>query len=108
MGGSKVGLALRNRLGEEGMRDLDEYMDQRLDAGRAEMVNAVTDRLDTRFSALDYRFKECAKRDDMVEGFARITNQMLEQKAEILRWNFVFWLGELSAIGLLLTFILNG
>ena len=93
-----VGLALRDRLGDNGVHDLKDYLEEHLEAGRVDVVNAITERL-------DYRINECAKREDMANGFARVEKQMSDTKVEILRWSFVFWIGQVGA--LLLSFLLK-
>jgi hypothetical protein len=95
-----VGLVLRDRLGENGVRDLDDYMHEHREAWRVEVVNVVTERL-------DYRMNECARRDDMTQGFARVGRQMDETKVDILRWSFAFWIGQVVAIGVLLSYMLG-
>lgn len=94
-----IGLALRDRLGENGVRDLEDHLEKHREAGRVDVVNAVTERL-------DYRFNECAKRDEMINGFARVEKQMAEMKVEILRWSFVFWIGQVATIAVLLAYML--
>ena len=41
----------------------------------------------------------------MTNGFARVEKQMSDAKVEILRWSFVFWIGQVGA--LLLSFLLK-
>jgi hypothetical protein len=94
------GLALRERLGENGARDLEDYMEKHREAGRVDVVNAVSERL-------DYRISECARREDMVNGFARVEKQMAEMKVEMLRWSFVFWIGQVATIAVLLSYMLT-
>ena len=86
-----VGLALRDRLGETGVRDVNDYVEEHLESGRVDVVNAVAERL-------DYRINECAKREDMMVGFARVEKQMADTKFEILRWSFVFWIAQIATV----------
>jgi hypothetical protein len=95
-----VGLALRDRLGENGVRDLEDHLEQHGEAGRVDVVNAISERL-------DFRINECAKREDMVSGFARVEKQMAEMKVEILRWSFAFWIGQVAMFGALLSYMLR-
>ena len=64
------------------------------------MVNAIAERLDHRINA-------CAKREDMTSGFARVENKMSETKVEILRWSFLFWIGQVATIAALLSYMLK-
>ena len=95
-----VGLALRDCLGENGVRDLNDYMEEHRHAWRVEVVNAIAERLDHWINA-------CAKREDMTIGFARVEKQMSEMKVEILRWSFLFWIGQVTTIAALLSYMLK-
>lgn len=95
-----VGLALRDRLGENATRDLEDVLEQQRDAWRDDVVNAISERL-------DYRFKECAKREEMTEAFSRVARQIAETKVDILRWSFAFWIGEVATIAVLLSYMLK-
>lgn len=78
-----VGLALRDRLGDSGVRDLEIYIEQNEENRRTDEVNQITERL-------DFRMNECAKRNEMTDGFSRIVSQMADIKVDILRWSFAF------------------
>ena len=92
----RAGSALLETLGDNGVRDLDDYVNEHGVAWRDDLVNAITERLDC-------RLKECAKRDDVV----RIEKQMSETKAEMLRWSFVFWIGQAAMVAVLLSYMLD-
>ena len=36
-------------------------------------------------------------RREMAEGFAQIRKEMADQRVELLRWTFIFWLGQVAA-----------
>lgn len=93
-----VGVALRDRLGEDGARGLDEYVESAGEVWRTNVINACTDRFDA-------RLQECAKPNEMNEGFARIVNQLADTRVEILRWSFAFWLGQVAVIVAFMAFI---
>jgi len=95
-----VGLALRDRLGEHGVRDLETYIEQHEENRRTDVVNQITERL-------DFRMNECAKRHEMTDGFSRVVNQMADVKVEILRWSFAFWVGQVAVIAVLLSYMLR-
>jgi len=95
-----VGLALRDRLGENGVRDLETYIEQHEENRRTDVVNQITERL-------DFRMNECAKRNEMLEGFSRIVDRMADMKVELLRWSFAFWIGEVAVIMAMLSYMLR-
>lgn len=93
-----VGVALRDRLGEDGARGLDEYVESAGEVWRSDVISACTERFEV-------RLQECAKRNEMNEGFARIVNQLADTRVEILRWSFAFWLGQVAVIVGFMAFI---
>ena len=95
-----VGLALRDRLGDNGVRDLEIYIEQHEENRRTDVVNRITERL-------DFRMSECAKRNEMTDGFSHVVSQMADMKVELLRWSFAFWIGQLAVIAMLLSYMLR-
>ena len=95
-----VGLALRDRLGDTGVRDLEIYIEQHEENRRTDVVNQITERL-------DFRMNECAKRNEMTDGFSRIASQMADIKVDILLWSFAFWVGQVVVIAVLLSYMLR-
>lgn len=95
-----VGLALRDRLGENGVRDLHDYVDEHRQAWRTDVVNAIDERL-------DLRLKDCARREDLVRIEGRLSSRISETKVEILRWSFAFWIGQIATIAALLSYMLR-
>ena len=95
-----VGLALRDRLGDNGVSDLEIYIEQHEENRRTDVVNQITERL-------DFRMNECAKRNEMTDGFSRIISQMADIKVDILRWSFAFWVGQVVVIAVLLSYMLK-
>jgi len=94
-----VSLVLRERLGEDGARELNDFIEQHEDIWRADVVNTCTDRFDARLH--DY-----SKRSDVYEGFERIVNKLADLRVELLRWSFAFWVGQIVVIAALLRFLL--
>ena len=48
-----------------------------------------------------------ALRVEMHDGFAAIRRDMSNQRAELLKWSFAFWIGQLAAMCGLLAFMLR-
>jgi hypothetical protein len=90
---------LRERLGEDGARELNDFVEQHTDLWRTDVVNTCTDRFDARLH--DY-----SKRTDVYEGFERIVNKLADLRVELLRWSFAFWVGQIVVIAALLRFLL--
>jgi hypothetical protein len=94
-----VAVTLRDRLGEDGARELNDFVEQHGDAWRMDVVNTCTERFDTRLH--DY-----TKRSDVADGFERIINRLADLRVEILRWSFAFWIGQIVVIAALLRVLL--
>lgn len=90
-----VSPALRERLGDDGARELNDFVEQHADMWRSDVVNTCTDRFDGRLH--DY-----ARRSEVSEGFERIVNKLADLRVEMLRWSFAFWLGQILAIAAIL------
>ena len=95
MGKIVIGVALRDRLGEEGARALSDYVEQHADTWRTDVVNTCIDRIDGRLH--DY-----ARRDDVAVGFEKIVNKLADLRVELVRWSFAFWLGQIVAFAAIL------
>lgn len=90
---------LRERVGDDGARELNDFVEQHADLWRTDVVNTCTDRFDARLH--DY-----SKRSDVYEGFERIVNKLADLRVELLRWPFAFWVGQIVVIAALLRFLL--
>jgi len=101
-----VGVALRERLGEDGVRALDEYVERRTEVWRTEVVNTCTERFDV-------RLQNYAGKNDVLDGFNKVIDKLADTKieladrlsnmrVELLRWSFAFWLGQILAIAAIL------
>ena len=44
---------------------------------------------------------------EMHDGFAAVTKEMAELRAELLKWSFAFWIGQFAATIALLAFMLR-
>ena len=76
-----VGLLLRDRLGPEVTQGLTEYVERNGEVWRADVIQTCTERLDRRMERID-------------DGFARIVNQIADLKADLVKWSFKFWFGQ--------------
>ena len=90
---------LRDRLGEDGARELNDFVEQHTDLWRTDVVNTCTERFDARLH--DY-----PKRSDVSEGFERIVDKLADLRVELLRWSCAFWVGQIVVVAALLRFLL--
>jgi len=95
-----VTVLLRERLGDDGARELHEFVEQHGDVWRSDVVNTCTERMDGRLH--DY-----AKRSDVLEGFERIVNKLADMRVELLRWSFAFWIGQIVVLAAVLRVLIR-
>jgi len=95
-----AGVALRERLGEHGTRELGEFVDRHSESVRADVVNICTERLDETRIALgaqiaDVRFELSEKIGDVK---VELSGRLADLRVELLRWSFLFWVGQVAAL----------
>ena len=93
-----VGDALRERLGDDASKALNEYVERSGEEWRGRVLEVCGERVEGRMHLY-------ADRNEVVDGFARIAAQMADMKVEILRWSFAFWLGQVAVMAALLAFM---
>ncbi len=87
--------ALRERLGGRAARDLEEFTDANRARWSEDVLHPASDRFENRLTA-----EMAAFRLEMQSGFGDL-------RVEVLRWSFLFWIGQIAAIAGLLAFMLN-
>jgi hypothetical protein len=50
---------------------------------------------------------DAALRVEMHDGFALVRQEMAGTRAELLKWSFLFWVGQVAAVAGLLAFMLR-
>ena len=100
---ANVAPVLRERLGEEPTRALVALVDEAGAQVKGEVMDAVTERFGRMLA------EECGKvRVAVAEQSARLEVRLVEQRAELLKWSFLFWIGQVAAMAALLAFMLRG
>lgn len=84
----RVPAVLRSRLGDDATFSLLEFMDVQ----REEVLAAATSRYEARLTA-----EMAALRRD-------VTQELATTRTEMLRWSFVFWIGQVAAISAIVAF----
>jgi len=119
-----LSLRLRGQLGPEASEDLSDAFEElqndmlaitndrfeaRLDARlRVLATQVVTDIARTQAELRqEIAYSNSALRVAIVEGMSRISAEIAETRIDVLRWSFVFWLGQVVATATLLAFMLR-
>lgn len=81
--------ALRQKLGEDGTKELIALIEQAAKGLRENIGETAAERLERRIA----------------ETKAEIKADMANLKAELIKWMFVFWLGQMAAVYTLLKLV---
>jgi hypothetical protein len=87
--------ALRERLGVKAAHDLEEFTENLSSRWSDNVLHTASERFDNRLAV-----EMAALRLEMQKGFGDL-------RVEVLRWSFLFWIGQVAAVAGLLTFMLN-
>ena len=115
-----LGIVLRGRLGPEASQDLSNAFEE----GRNDMLTMTTERFDGRLMAVGAELRaeiyqtqselrqEMARMDAglrvaLTEGLSKIRTEMAEMRVDVIRWSFLFWIGQVAATATLLAFMLR-
>jgi hypothetical protein len=109
MAGPVVSIRLREKLGSEASDDLAAALED----AKKDMLIAAHDRFEARLGTAAAELRQeiatgdAALRVAFTEGLARIRTEIADMRVDVLRWSFVFWLGQVIAIATLLAFMLR-
>ena len=108
-----IGEHLHDRLGAAPAADLMHT----LNAAQSETLTLAGERFDARLTAtcaqLRAELREAIVNGDasirvaLVEGLSQIRKEMSDLRVDVLRWSFLFWLGQVAAIGTMFTILLR-
>ncbi len=83
--------ALTMRLGHEGARELTELLDTAQQTWSQQVLTVVTERFERR----------------LIDECAQLRVEMAKDRFEMTKWMFLFWLGQVAAMAVLLNFMLR-
>jgi len=91
---------LRERLGEEGAEALVQLINQATEVGKGDVVAVVEEKFERRLT------EEVSK---LRAEIGHLRGEMIERiesvRSELIKWMFVFWVGQIGAIvGILFAF----
>jgi len=116
----ELGVALRGRLGADAASDLVEAFR----AAQNDMLMTATERFEARLSTVAAELRgemaslksdlrqeiaagDTALRVALVEGLSLIRREMSDMRVDVLRWSFLFWLGQVAATATMLAMLLR-
>ncbi len=113
---------LRDVLGEEASDSLVRFVDQKLDQRKHEMLEFIEEKFERRLAEelgkvnvnianleqrLDNRITvEISKINERItDEIAGVKNQISDTRADLIKWMFIFWIGQVGALlGILFAF----
>ena len=96
--------ALQKRLGPDGIAGLGELFVEARKDWTADVIGVVTDRFERRLTEETSKLRVemtqgfAALRQEMAAGFGALRQQLADQRFELLKWAFIFWVGQFFAV----------
>jgi hypothetical protein len=119
MSAVRIGSALLEKLGEPASAELTEILDGQRGATEA-VVREGTERFERRLveenskirlemgaMRSDLRTEIGELRCEMRQGFADLRRDMASDRFELLKWAFLFWVGQLASISAIVGLLLR-
>ena len=91
----RIPAALRAHLGDDATFGLIELLETERKDWSQQVVSMVADRFERRLAEELSRFRE------------QITQELVTTRVDMLKWSFVFWIGQVAAMAGLLSFMLR-
>ena len=98
----RVPAALRARLGDDATFGLIEILDSERKDWSDQVLTAAADRFERRLSE-----EISALRVELHDGLLSVRQELATTRVEMLKWSFLFWLGQVAAMAGLLGFMLR-
>ena len=104
-----LGLRLRDKLGPEASQDLGTAFEE----VHKQMLTTAAERFDSRLVSVEYNMRQEMTRIEsglhvaIAEGLATIRTDVSDARADVLRWSFLFWIGQFAATAALLGILLR-
>jgi hypothetical protein len=102
MAGSRIPVALRARLGDEATFGLIELFDSERKDWSEHVLCVAADRFERRLTE-----EISALRVEVHDGLSSVRQELATTRVEMLKWSFLFWVGQVAAMAGLLAFMLR-
>ena len=113
MTGGRVPAALRARLGDDATFGLIEVLDSDRKEWSEHVLSVAADRFERRLTE-EISALRVEVRDALHDGLssvrqemASVRQEMATTRVEMLKWSFLFWVGQIAAMAGLLAFMLR-
>ncbi len=105
--------ALREKLGDDGMAELQMVVNNAGRQWKDDVLAIAGERFERRLAEeigalrIDVAKEFAALRVEMAKEFAAVRREMAQSHAHLLKWSFLFWVGQVAAMGAMMAFLLN-
>jgi len=107
MASSRIPVALRGRLGDDATFGLIELLDSDRKDWSEQVVSVAADRFERRLTE-EMSGLRLELREGLHEGLTAVRQEVATTRVEMLKWSFLFWIGQVAAMAGLLAFMLRG
>ena len=94
--------ALMEKLGDDGMVDLRMVIDDAGQRWKEDVLTVSAERFERRLAEEIGAF-----RSDMAKEFAAVRVEMAHMQVNLLKWSFLFWIGQFAAVSGMMAFLLK-
>jgi hypothetical protein len=104
---------LREKLGDEAMGGLHTFVEDARREWKHEVLTLATERFDRRLGEdigalrLDMAKEFAAVRMEMASMKTDLRTEMAETRFSMLKWAFVFWIGQFAAVSAMMALLLR-
>jgi hypothetical protein len=98
MAAGRIPGPLRDRLGLDATVGLMELLDEERNEWSEQVLSIAADRFECRLTA-----EISGLRAELRQGLAAVRQELATTRVEMLKWSFVFWIGQVAAMAGLLS-----
>jgi hypothetical protein len=106
MASGRVPAAVRTRLGDDAPFGLIELLDSDRREWSEHVLSVAADRFERRLTEEISDFRE-EIREGLRDGLTSVRQEIATTRVEMLRWSFLFWIGQVAAMAGLLAYMLG-
>lgn len=106
MASGRVPVAVRTRLGDDATFGLIELLDSDRREWSEHVLSVAADRFERRLTEEVSALRE-EVREGLHDGLTSVRHEIATTRIEMLKWSFVFWVGQVAAMAGLLAFMLG-
>ena len=106
MASGRVPAAVRTRLGDDATFGLIELLDSDRREWSEHVLSVAADRFERRLVEEVSGFRE-EIREGLHDGLTSVRQEIATTRVEMLKWSFLFWIGQVAAMAGLLAYMLG-